>query len=120
MTKSVSLASRLQRWLDQNIGDGRAFDDNVSLAKAADIDEGTVRNIRKGGGTTQKTVDKIAAAFGLSTSQLEARMEQLEHEQWIGSLLDDQIITGISQLPEEDKQEVYDLIQSKLRRYNRK
>lgn len=90
------------------------------MGKAAQIDEGTIRRIRQGGGTTQKTVDKIAAAFGLSPSQLEARMEELEHEQQIGSLLDDQIVTGLDQLPEDDKQEILDLIHSKLRRRGQK
>lgn len=96
-------ANLLALYLDQRIGDGKEFDSNVALAEESGLAEGTIRRIRNGNNISTQTFGKLASAFGLKSSELQQRLEELDSVAEIGDELDGIIGNIIRRLPPSGK-----------------
>lgn len=110
---------QLRRYLEGAIGAGRAFDTNVELAASAQLSEGTIRKIRRGGAISNRTFNKLAQAFGFLPSKFKAELERLEGDTELKRSLADEIRTAASELPEADQAEILQMIKIKRERQQR-
>jgi transcriptional regulator with XRE-family HTH domain len=113
---SEAEAVRLQRYIDNSIGETHAFANNIELAKAAGVSETTIRNIRKGSAISNNTFNKLSRAFGFQPSQFKAQLESLDRDKELKRALADEIRTAVADLPEEDQQEFLDMIRRRRER----
>lgn len=110
---------QLRRYLDESIGAGRAFDNNVELALSAQLSEGTIRKIRRGGAISNRTFNKLAQAFGFLPSKFKAQLERLEEDKELKRSLADEIRTAADGLSEADQEEILQMIKIKRERQHR-
>jgi transcriptional regulator with XRE-family HTH domain len=111
---------KLQKYISASIGDSHAFANNSELAKAAGVSETTIRNIRKGSSISNTTFNKLATAFGFQPSQFKAQLESLNRDVELKRAIADEIRIAAADLPEEDQQEILEMIRLKRERQQRR
>lgn len=104
---------RLQAYLKEAIGPGKAFETYTALGDKAGVSDTTIRNARDGKSISNRTFNKLASAFGFKPSELKRELEMVDADQEVHRDLADEIRTAMSDLPEEDREEILAFIRLK-------